>query len=62
MAENRNALDGRVEASTYLGDRTRLEIRMTDGSTLRATLPTGTGSGTAIRLTFAPEAATVVAA
>ncbi len=63
-AEGRNALDGQVEASTYLGDRIRLQIRMVDGSTIRATLPAGAGlaSGAPVRLSFAPDAATVMAA
>ncbi|KQO42361.1 MULTISPECIES: ABC transporter ATP-binding protein [Methylobacterium] len=61
---DRNALDGHVEASTYLGDRIRLQIRMVDGSTIRATLPAGAGidGGVPVRLSFTPDAATVMAA
>ncbi|GJE17098.1 Spermidine/putrescine import ATP-binding protein PotA [Methylobacterium marchantiae] len=64
VAGERNTLAGTVEASIYLGDRIRLDIRMADGSTIRANLPVGAGieSGTPVGLSFAPEAATVVAA
>ncbi|MBO1020346.1 ABC transporter ATP-binding protein [Methylobacterium sp. SD274] len=63
-AGDRNTLDGQVEASTYLGDHIRFDIRMRDGSTIRANMPAGTGiaSETHVRLSFAPDAATVMAA
>jgi putrescine transport system ATP-binding protein len=60
-------LAGTVVETTYLGDRLRRRIRMADGSILRASAATGEGvagpgSGDAVRLGFAPDAAVVLPA